>query len=156
MFITRWRTVRVALLRVCMEKSSNSLLGKAVRSRRALHVVGNALLQGDRPRQEELADLRATQPVMVPEFAELKPANEGSLARLQPQQAIAPADAWVPLLDPRQLLRSVINAKRLIGLLSLLGLIFGILFAMSLPKFYYSTAEILIDPRDLQISDREL
>ncbi len=156
MLIIRWRTVRVAWLRVCMKQTSNSLLGKAVRSRRALHVVGNALLQEDRAIKNASAASHQGHTVIEPAAGPLKPAFHEPQSHLQRPHTMSTSDEWVPLLDPRKLFQAIINAKKTIGLLSLAGLVLGILFAMSTPKYYYSTAEILIDPRDLQISDREL
>ena len=143
-----------ALLRVFMEQSSNSLLGKAVRSRRALHVVGNALLQDGQPPNQPVHD-ETNNLRLQPEM------NFEAGTRQAPQLSRSMTrdmgtDAWVPLIDARKLLSAIVNAKKLIALMSLIGLVAGVLYAMSIPKYYYSTAEILIDPRDLQISDREL
>jgi polysaccharide biosynthesis transport protein len=152
MFLIRWRTLRAALLRVCMEQSSNSLLGKAVRSRRALHSVGNALLNEQaKPVHAEAIDLRPESAMYPPESPQQTPVYQERHARNDVQ-----SDAWVPLVDPRKLFKAIANAKKLIALTSLAGLALGIALAISTPKYYYSTAEILIDPRDLQISDREL
>jgi polysaccharide biosynthesis transport protein len=143
-----------ARLHAFMEQTSNSLLGKAVRSRRALHVVGNALLQDDKQTNQQVHD----------EAIDLRPQAKMNSEAEQPpvnrprQNSIPNADndVWVPLIDPRKLFSAISNAKKLIAATSVIGLVAGCLYAMSIPKYYFSTAEILIDPRDLQISDREL
>jgi polysaccharide biosynthesis transport protein len=165
----KWHTSRDARSRVCMEQSSNSLLGKAVRSRRALHSVGNALLNEQaKPAHEDAIDLRPQKPSFEPGQTEQRPVAQQKPQdqQLQDQQLQhkhqqyrqqdGQTDAWVPLINPRKLFSAVANAKKLIAALSITGLVLGSLYAMSIPKYYYSTAEILIDPRDLQISDREL
>ncbi len=145
---------RCARLCAFMEQSSNSLLGKVVRSRRALHVVGNQLLQDSNPTNQPVQgaaiDLRPQPKTYVePQHAPIQPPRPNTTRE-------ATNDAWVPLIDPRKLFSAIANAKKLIGAMSLIGLVAGVLYALSIPKYYYSTAEILIDPRDLQISDREL
>ena len=145
---------RCVRLRAFMEQSSNSLLGKVVRSRRALHVVGNALLQDgkqtNQPMHDEAIDLRPKPKAYVePQQAPVQQPRRKAMRE-------ATDDAWVPLIDPHKLFSAIASAKRLILATSLIGLLAGALYAMSIPKYYYSTAEILIDPRDLQISDREL
>jgi polysaccharide biosynthesis transport protein len=142
-----------------MDQTSNSLLGKPVRSRRALHVVGNALLKEDadglesekihqHAAHEDAIDLRQQPPAYTPQ-------PQPQYKRASSRGSSEP-DAWVPLVDPRKVIKTIADAKKLIAIFSLLGLLAGVLLAMVTPKYYYATAEILIDPRDLQISDREL
>jgi polysaccharide biosynthesis transport protein len=127
-----------------MDQPSNSLLGKVVRSRRALHVVGNAMLQ-DGPQSAPQQNKPVSGQTPAHQSRQNGTTNRGHNN-----------DAWVPLIDPRKLFAAIANAKKLISAFSLIGLVAGSLYAMTIPKYYYSTAEILIDPRDLQISDREL
>lgn len=156
-----------------MEKSSNSLLGQAVRSKRDLQSIGNALLEeqkaAPKPTQAEIQnDLgqressNQSQHQVAGEQDGLKhaqsqhsSATEQAVKASHAQQSAA-SDEWVPLLNLRQMLQAVLNAKKLIAITSLCGLLAGVLFALSMPKYFYSTAEILIDPRELQISDRGL
>ncbi|MCU0830259.1 MAG: GumC family protein [Rhizobiaceae bacterium] len=65
-------------------------------------------------------------------------------------------DAFRPLVDVRTVIAAIIDTRALIGLLGAFGLALGVMFAMGIPKFYYSTVELLVDPRDLKISEREL
>ncbi len=152
MFSIRWHTVRVALLRVGMEKSSNSLLGKAAQSRRAFNNAG----YGPQPSQNQTAQSQPAQKLSsYDEPIDLR-ARDLPASAYENSGSGASSEAWVPLIDPRKLFGAIIAAKKLIAVCGLIGLIIGSLYASSLPKYYYSTAEILIDPRDLQLSDREL
>lgn len=66
------------------------------------------------------------------------------------------SDEWRPLIDPAQLLSTVWRARYLIAATTLAGGIAAALVALSIPKLYYSSAELLIDPRDLKLVEREL
>ena len=54
------------------------------------------------------------------------------------------------------MLSGIARAKRLILFTTLLGAILGVLVAMNTPKRYLAEAELLADPRDLRLVDREL
>ena len=60
------------------------------------------------------------------------------------------------MVDPVAVARGVGRAKLLILLLTLLGAAIGIGVALSIPKKYQAYSELLIDPRDLKIVDRDL
>jgi polysaccharide biosynthesis transport protein len=63
---------------------------------------------------------------------------------------------WRPIVDPARVVSGVLRAKRLIAAATVLGAIAGVLIALATPKQYYSATDILFDPRDLQILDRDL
>ena len=63
---------------------------------------------------------------------------------------------WEPIIDPVRVFSGIWRARRLIIATTILGAIAGVFFALATPKKYYSATEILFDPRDLQIVDREL
>ena len=65
-------------------------------------------------------------------------------------------DEWSPLIDPRIVFRAILSSKLLIAACGLIGLGLSIMVALSTPKMYYSNVELLVDPRELIISDREL
>jgi polysaccharide biosynthesis transport protein len=130
-----------------MEKSSNSLLGKAAQPRRVFNNAGYEPQPAqNQPAENQPAQTRSSHDGAI----DLRPRAHESFG------SGASSEAWVPLIDPRKLFGAIIAAKRLIAVCGLIGLGIGIIYAASLPKYYYSTAEILIDPRDLQLSDREL
>lgn len=87
-------------------------------------------------------------------------AGEFSVDRSMPTYSYGPAtaadDNWKPFIDPMRVVRGVLDSKGLIVALTLLGGAAGILVALSTPKQYHATAEIVIDPRDLKIGDRPL
>jgi succinoglycan biosynthesis transport protein ExoP len=63
---------------------------------------------------------------------------------------------WRPLIDPMRVVMGVANSKMLILTTTMLGALLGIAIAVSTPKKYEGVAELLIDPRDLKIVDRDL
>lgn len=75
-----------------------------------------------------------------------------------------PADAyasreplyWRPLIDPLSVFSGIARSKRLIFATTVLGAVAGVLIALATPREYYSATEILFDPRDLQLAERDL
>lgn len=65
-------------------------------------------------------------------------------------------DYWRPLIDPMSVVSGIVRAKWLIVLTTILGAILGVIVALSTPKQYYAQTELLFDPRDLQLVDRDL
>ena len=63
---------------------------------------------------------------------------------------------WKPLIDPMQVVRGVARSKLLIVTTTILGAGLGIAIALSTPKKYEATTELIVDPRDLKLTDRDL
>ncbi|MER9326757.1 GNVR domain-containing protein [Mesorhizobium sp. M0488] len=63
---------------------------------------------------------------------------------------------WKPLIDPMQVVRGIARSKALIVTTTILGAGLGIAIALSMPKKYEATAELIVDPRDLKLTDRDL
>ncbi|UDL92164.1 succinoglycan biosynthesis protein exop [Mesorhizobium sp. PAMC28654] len=63
---------------------------------------------------------------------------------------------WKPLIDPMQVVRGVARSKALIVTTTILGAALGIAIALSTPKKYEATTELVIAPGDLKLSDRDL
>jgi succinoglycan biosynthesis transport protein ExoP len=63
---------------------------------------------------------------------------------------------WKPLIDPMQVVRGIAKSKLLIITTTLIGAGLGIAIALSTPKKYEATAELIVDPRDLKLTDRDL
>ncbi|MBA8903704.1 GumC family protein [Phyllobacterium sp. P30BS-XVII] len=66
------------------------------------------------------------------------------------------SDEWKPLVDPRIVLTHIVNSKKLIIATTLIGALLGAGYAMTVPKLYYSNVELLVDPRDLKLTDKEI
>ncbi|CAG0952229.1 MAG: succinoglycan biosynthesis protein exop [Rhizobiaceae bacterium] len=64
--------------------------------------------------------------------------------------------AWRPLIDPIKVISGIANSKLLIVSLTIAGAVLGVVVALSTPKKYESVAEMLVDPRDLRLTDREI
>lgn len=68
-----------------------------------------------------------------------------------------PSDGrWEPLIDPAAVVRGMWRSKRIIAACTIAGAAIGVLVALSTPKTYESVAELLADPRNLNLVDREL
>lgn len=63
---------------------------------------------------------------------------------------------WRPLIDPVEVIGGILRAKWLILLTTILGAVIGVMIALSTPKMYYAATQLLFDPRDLQIVERDL
>ncbi|TIO35671.1 Wzz/FepE/Etk N-terminal domain-containing protein [Mesorhizobium sp.] len=63
---------------------------------------------------------------------------------------------WKPLIDPMQVVRGIARSKLLIVTMTILGTALGVAIALSTPKKYEATAELIVDPRDLKLTDRDL
>lgn len=63
---------------------------------------------------------------------------------------------WKPLIDPMQVVRGIARSKLLIVAMTILGAALGVAIALSTPKKYEATAELIVDPRDLKLTDRDL
>ena len=65
-------------------------------------------------------------------------------------------DEWRPLIDPARVLSAIWRARYFIAMMTVIGGLLGAAIALSIPKLYYSTAELQVDPRSLKLVDREL
>jgi uncharacterized protein involved in exopolysaccharide biosynthesis len=74
----------------------------------------------------------------------------------EPRTANYQDDEWKPLVDPRIVINRVGRSKGLILAATIIGTLLGVGYAMTLPKLYASTVEVLVDPRDLKIVDKEI
>lgn len=63
---------------------------------------------------------------------------------------------WKPLIDPMKVIGGIGRSKLLIASTTLLGALAGVAIALSMPKMYQSWAEMIVDPRNLKLTDREL
>lgn len=75
-----------------------------------------------------------------------------------PERAIAPQPdgRWEPLIDPAAVARGIWRSKRIIAACTIAGAVLGVLVALNTPRTYEAVAELLADPRDLNLVDREL
>lgn len=98
----------------------------------------------------------------IPEPAEPEPVfakapeSKPQPRRIDVRQTEAQTDEWKPLVDPRVVINRVGRSKSLIIATTIIGTLLGVGYAMTLPKLYASTVEVLVDPRDLKIVDKEI
>ncbi|RWK62937.1 GumC family protein [Mesorhizobium sp.] len=91
-------------------------------------------------------------PASDPRYATFEPQYAGD-----EQRSSREADGgWKPLIDPMQVVRGVAGSKLLIVTMTILGATLGVAIALSTPKKYDATAELIVDPRDLKLTDRDL
>ncbi len=65
-------------------------------------------------------------------------------------------DQWRPLLDPMKIFNGIVRSRAIIAGTTVAGAALGIVMAMQTPKLYQSTSELLIDPRDIKVVERDL
>lgn len=65
-------------------------------------------------------------------------------------------EEWKPLIDPMRIVDGIARSKRLILATTILGAALGVAIALSMPKKYEAAAELIVDPRDLKLTDRDL
>jgi len=65
-------------------------------------------------------------------------------------------ESWRPLIDPAKVVGGIVDSKALIAATTLLGLLLGAGVAITTPKKYEAYAEVLVDPRNLKLVDRDL
>ncbi len=61
-----------------------------------------------------------------------------------------------PLVDPGKVIGGIRRSKRLIAATTIAGALIGVMVALATPKKYEAVGEILVDPRDIRLVDREL
>ncbi|MBE1202680.1 GumC family protein [Aminobacter carboxidus] len=63
---------------------------------------------------------------------------------------------WKPLIDPMAVIGGITRSKLLIASTTLAGALLGVALALSTPKKYEAWTEMIVDPRNLRLSDKEL
>ncbi len=126
---------------------------RAARARRqaAPNPLLAALASRPERREETLEDLPAPQ-------ADHAPAPP-DMAEWETHWAREPAlrhDEWRPLIDPRRIVDGIVRSRWIILATTVAGAAIGVAVALSTPKMYESVAELLIDPRDIRVSDRDV
>jgi len=91
------------------------------------------------------------EPVVAP-----VPVRRSAPRKVEQRPAEYQSDEWRPLVDPRIVINRVGRSKALIVATTIIGTLIGVGYAMTLPKLYASTVEVLVDPRDLKIVDKEI
>lgn len=89
------------------------------------------------------------------------PEDEAPAAAYSSEMANAPApsvadDQWRPLIDPIKIVHGIVKSRNIILAATVAGALIGVALALSTPKKYESVAELLVDPRDIKIVDREV
>lgn len=105
-------------------------------------------------RSQAARDYRGTEAPYQPQAASDRreaPAAPPSYHSTAPQD-----DEWQPLIDAGGLLSALYRARYFIATMTVLGGLAGVAYALTIPKLYESQAELLIDPRDLKLVEREL
>lgn len=124
--------------------------------------VDPALAEARAALDRQLGDARKTSKKAPEPEAEREPADEPAARHAVRGPAHDDFDrdgddeVWQPLIDPMALIGGVLDARKLIVGTTLAGAVLGVMVALATPKKYESNAEILIDPRDIKISDRDL
>lgn len=84
---------------------------------------------------------------------------EDSLAMMAEADADGKGDGgknWKPLIDPRLVFNILENSKKTLIASTAIGGVAAILYALSLPNIYTAYTDLLVDPRDIKVVEREL
>jgi uncharacterized protein involved in exopolysaccharide biosynthesis len=73
-----------------------------------------------------------------------------------PSRGYDDGQRWKPLIDPMKVIGGIARSKKLIVATTLAGALLGVLVALSTPKKFEATTELIADPRNLQITDHDL
>ncbi|WP_442579070.1 Wzz/FepE/Etk N-terminal domain-containing protein [Mesorhizobium sp. ASY16-5R] len=115
--------------------------------------AGEALDAG-RPDEQPPAPPRPDHRQEIAEPAFERRAPERRAAYAVPAQERARDEnggVWNPLIDPGTVVAGVIRSKWIIAATTIAGALLGVLIALSTPKKYESSTELVADPRDLAI-----
>ena len=63
---------------------------------------------------------------------------------------------WKPLIDPFAVIGGIVKSRYLIVGTTICGAVVGALIALATPKEYQAISELLVDPREIKYTDREL
>lgn len=74
----------------------------------------------------------------------------------EPRDRDVASEVWTPLIDPLRVIGRVFDSKLLILATTALGLVIGVAVALQASKKYEAITELLVDPRDLKLSERDL
>lgn len=61
-----------------------------------------------------------------------------------------------PMLEPMAIVRGIARSKLLIATTTLIGALAGVAIALSTPKMFQAWTEMIVDPRNLKLTEREL
>jgi uncharacterized protein involved in exopolysaccharide biosynthesis len=107
--------------------------------------------------------LRAEGEGVAPQPAVEAPAErreDGRIPRVDHSEPIAardvPDEHWKPLIDPGKVVAGIARSKWIIVGTTILGAVLGVMIALSTPKKYEATVELLVDPRDLNLVERDI
>ncbi|WP_338036674.1 GumC family protein [Arvimicrobium flavum] len=104
------------------------------------------------PGTDEVTDTQRA----VGEFPMRVAADEPGQGHVVPPQVNQEFQQWTPLIDPLRVIGAIFDSKGLILAATIVGTLVGVGIALSTPKKYEAITELLVDPRDLKLSDRDL
>ncbi|MGB6117666.1 MAG: GumC family protein, partial [Mesorhizobium sp.] len=65
-------------------------------------------------------------------------------------------DQWRPLIDPMKVFGGIVRSRYIIAATTVAGAALGVMIALQTPKLYYSASEMLVDPREIKMIDRDI
>ncbi|QPC86784.1 succinoglycan biosynthesis protein exop [Mesorhizobium sp. NBSH29] len=89
-------------------------------------------------------------------YARQQHADEDPRASTRASETADPDLYWRPLIDPMRVVVGIANSKKIILATTIAGALLAAAVAVSTPKKFEGVAELLIDPRDLKIVDRDI
>lgn len=139
-------------------KSDASERHRKARSRR--EAMPNPLLAALAEKRETPAEAAAPASTPAPEPPPSPAGSPRVASRIawdEPDQGRTGGDdQWRPLLDPVKIFNGIVSSRAIIAGTTVAGAALGVVIAMQTPKMYQSTSELLIDPRDIKVVERDL
>ena len=160
-----WRedaATRHRLARSQREVRSNPALAETELSQlgRESGPVAEARIEPDQTVRGSYTQARLWEEPVAPGISEAYSASTFEHRHAAEEQRFSRTDSdgqeWKPLIDPMQVVRGIARSKVLIVTTTILGAALGIAIALSTPKKYEATTELIVDPQDLKLSDRDL
>jgi len=131
-------------------------LAAAIARARA-EVVSRASGEGAAAASAPVAAATASTPVDEPtEPFERARERDYAVDRREADDEPGDPEQWKPLIDPGKVFGGVRKSLGIIAAATILGAMLGVAVAVTTPKKYTAVTELLADPRDLNLVDKEL
>jgi uncharacterized protein involved in exopolysaccharide biosynthesis len=134
-----------------------ALAKPAAREAEDSFAASNKALEDIFSAEPESPAVRSTEPAPQPAKAREATVERHEVADEPARPATDGGDPyWRPLIDPMAVIGGINRSRGIIAATTILGAALGAMIALSTPKMYVARAELLVDPRDIRVSEREL
>jgi len=133
----------------------------ATKARQPIPAASASSAADDAPHDEPVGQAAAEEAAVsyrasAPEYPDVVAQPFAEEVESRPLRSPSDDPNWRPLIDPLTVMGGIGRSKMLIVTTTVLGALIGAAVALSTPKKYESTVKLIVDPRDLKVSDRNL